>query len=1203
MNNFSHLLNTLREERNISKKELAGLAQVTPSYVSLLTRGVRTAPSEDTVNALARALDVDEETRQRLLVAAGYGSKLLSEQDSIPDTDNKLINTQIRSDEVDWGQAPNVRAFHGRQSQLRELQNWITKDHCQMILVYGIGGVGKTMMVTKLAESVQSGFAYIFWRSLLVPPDIETLLQECIQHFSQANPVNQLLLESIDERITTLIDYLNKHRCLLVLDNVESLLEAKKTGQYLAQYEGYSKLFKRLGTEVHKSCVLLTSREKPKDFTRVEGNESLVRSFLLLGMEQEGQDFLRKQGLREQNENTLQKLVDIYSANPLALKLVAGFIQEVFGNNALAFLKVGEHIFTDIRELLNKQFERLSSREQQIIYWLAIEHEPLSLDDLEGNLFPYQQTLDLLEALNALRRRSIIETNAAAAYYLQPIVLEYVTEEFIQRIEEEIKTGEIRLLGSHTLIAAQTSDYIRQIQADVILTPLIKQMRTTLDNDEIAHKLNSILVKLPEMRASEHVVVEYAAGNILNILLQLGVNLRNFDFSRQIVRQAYLQGFSVPGINFAYANLKGSVFTDVFSSVFSVAFSPDNQQLLAAGTANGEVRIWDTNRRLQFNLRGHNSRVRALAFHPKSARNILASGSQDTTIHLWDLENGQSLKTLEGQSWVYSVAFNHDGTLLVSGHDDHHIRIWDVEKGLLLKDISGHQGRVRAVAFSADGKTLASGSEDKTLRFWDVTAAYTLKMTQTCASWIYGIAFSPNGTWLASGHDDATIGLFDAHTGQHLQTLLGHQGRIRSVAFNHDGSLLASGSDDQTVLVWNVHTGQHFEPLKGQSSWVYSVAFSHDGSTLAGGSDDQTIQIWRIPHDSPSASLASHSTNTLKKILPLKTLQGYSNRIYSVAFNHTGTLLACGCEDRLVRLWNVETSEEVRLSGHENWVYSVAFNADSTCLISGSDDKTLRLWDVKTHQCLQVLKGHFDRVRAVAFHPHKKHLVASGSDDHTIRLWNIDKGLSVLLLEGHTNRVRAVAFSPQEELLASGSEDLSIIVWNATTGERLTTLRGHEDRVRAVAFSPDGKILASGSEDHTIWLWDVATGCVLHILKEHENWVHSVAFSPDGKTLASGSEDRTICLWHVADGKLLRRLPERNNWVYSVAFSPKEPMLASGSYNGMIEFWHGKTGQHLQTLESEKPYKDMNIFAVEGIDATQKAILTTLGASEEKGRL
>ncbi len=1196
MNNFSLLLDTLREERNISKKDLAERAHVTASYVSLLTRGGRNAPSEDTVNALASALDVDEETRQRLLVAAGHGSKPLSEQDDTP------INKQIRSAKVDWGQAPNVRTFHGRESQLHKLQEWITKDHCQIILVSGIGGIGKTMIVTKLAESVQSDFKYIFWRSLLVPCDIETLLQECIQHFSQENPVNQLLPESVDELITTLINSLSEHRCLLVLDNIESLLEPKTIGQYMAQYEQYSILFKRLGTEIHQSCVLLTSREKPRDFARLEGNDSLVRSFLLPGIEQEGQEFLRKQGLTEQNEsNMLQKLVDIYSGNPLALRLVSGFIQESFGGNVSAFLNAGEHIFTDIYELLHKQFERLSDLEQQIIYWLAIEHEPLSLDALEGNLFPYQQTLPLLEALNALRRRSMIETNTVASYYLQPIVLEYVTEEFIQRVKSEIETGEIRLFGSHTLIAAQTSDYIRQIQVDVILTPLIKQLKAMFNNDEIAQKLKSILDKLPDMRTHENVVVEYAAGNILNLLLQLQLDVRDFNFSHQIVRQAYLQGFSVPGINFSYANLKGSVFTDVFSSVFSVAFSPDNKQLLAAGTANGEVRVWDINGKLQFNLRGHNRRVRSLAFHPKSQRTMLASGSQDTTIRLWDVENGQSLRTLQGQSWVYSVAFNRDGTLLASGHDDHHIRIWDVEKGVLLHDIPGHQGRVRAVAFSPDGETLASGSEDKTICLWNVTTAYTLKTTQSCASWIYGIAFSPDGTLLASGHDDTTIGLFNAYTGQPLQTLRGHQGRIRSVAFNSTSSLLASGSDDQTVSIWNVQTGDPLELLRGQSSWIYSVAFSHDGNMLASGSDDQTIHLWHIPHDDSLASHSSHPGSMSKKIRLFKALQGYSNRIYSVAFNSTGSLLASGCEDHLVRLWDVETNEEVRLFGHENWVYSVAFNADDTYIVSGSDDKTLRVWDTSTHQCLPPLKGHYDRVRAVACHPHRKHIAASGSDDRSIRLWDIDKGLSTQVLEGHTHRVRAVAFSPDGNILASGSEDLSIILWNATTGEKLMTLQGHEDRVRAVAFSPNGKILASGSEDYTIRLWDVTTGSMLHVLKKHENWIHSVAFHPDGKTLASGSEDRTICLWHVSEGRLLQQLPERNNWVYSVAFAPKSPLLASGSYNGMIEFWHARTGEHLQTLESEKPYKDMNIFAVEGIDATQKAILKVLGASEEKG--
>ncbi|MCU7244286.1 MAG: WD40 repeat domain-containing protein [Microcystis aeruginosa WS75] len=224
-------------------------------------------------------------------------------------------------------------------------------------------------------------------------------------------------------------------------------------------------------------------------------------------------------------------------------------------------------------------------------------------------------------------------------------------------------------------------------------------------------------------------------------------------------------------------------------------------------------------------------------------------------------------------------------------------------------------------------------------------------------------------------------------------------------------------------------------------------------------------------------------------------------------------------------------SERNRLEGHDSYVYSVNFSPDGKTLVSGSDDKTIKLWDVETGQEIRTLKGHDDSVTSVNFSPDGKTLV-SGSWDNTIKLWDVETGQEIRTLKGHDFYVRSVNFSPDGKTLVSGSADNTIKLWNVETGQEIRTLKGHYALVNSVNFSPDGKTLVSGSADKTIKLWDVETGQEIRTLKGHDSFVTSVNFSPDGKTLVSGSWDKTIKLWNGSNGWGLSALMGRScAWV------------------------------------------------------------------------
>lgn len=1092
----------------------------------------------------------------------------------------------------DWGDAPTVKNFYGREEELADLRRWIVDERSPVVALSGFGGVGKTalaIMLGKQLMQIEGEFTFLIWHSLRDAPSVEDMLRECIRSFSSQRHVE--FPASIDEQITLFIEHLQRFRCLVIFDNFESVLRpGSLSGEYQQGYEAYGRLLERVGKVKHQSCFLLTSREEPREIARLEVEEPGVRSLLLPGMrEKEAESILRENALAG-SDSAFSELIGLYSGNPLALRLIAASIRDLFGNNIDAFLEAsrsgserGEEAIMvgDVADLLGQQFERLSNQERSVMYWLTIEREGISPGDLlEDNVQPISKGR-LFQILETLRHRSMIEPTGNGRFTLQPAIMEYVTDNFISKVYKEIIDGKIEALADFWLVKAQAKDYVRSIQTRVILAPVAYRLLTAFGKEESEKKLKGILAQLHETH--EH-TPGYAAGNILNLLVQLECDLRGYDFSHLYVWQANLQKARLPGVNFAHAELGKSIFTDTFERVLTAKLSPDGIHL-AAGTGSGDVYIWDASGDTPMPLyicRGHTDWVRSITFSQDGK--MLVSGSDDQTIRLWDVETGTCLSVLQGPSRVFSVALHPDGNTLASGHQDEIVRVWDWRTEECLHKLTGHMNRIWSVAFSPEGDMLASGSNDHTVRLWDVNRGECLRELKGHSHRVRSVAFSPDGVLLASGSKDSTIGIWEVKTGQLLRRIEGSLRGVKSVAFSPTGKILACGTDDRTIQLLDVDTGHPIKTIEGHTSWIRSVAFSSDGKTIVTSSEDQTVRLWEA------------STGQC-----LKTLQGYTEWVYAVAFSPDGKVVATGGGDLVVRLWKWEQSTErpIRaLEGQTDWVRSIAFSPNGELLAAGGEDNMVRLWRVSTGERLRKLEKHSGWVYAVAFSPDGE-LLASGSEDHTICLWRVSTGQPIKTLLGHPNWVRSVAFSPDGELLASGGEDKTVRLWRVSTGQLIETLEGHSGRIYAVAFSPDGKMFASGSEDGVIKLWDTDTRQPLLELQSHAGRIWSIAFSPDGELLASGSEDCTVRLWTVSTGQPFKTFSRFTNRVYSVAFSPDGKTIAGGSPDGTVKLW-SVNAEGVQTLKSERPYEDMNISGLEGLLTVQKDMLKALGAVEQE---
>lgn len=592
--------------------------------------------------------------------------------------------------------------------------------------------------------------------------------------------------------------------------------------------------------------------------------------------------------------------------------------------------------------------------------------------------------------------------------------------------------------------------------------------------------------------------------------------------------------------------------------VSSIAFSSDSK-LIATGSFDKTLRLWDVRSGTQLRvLNGHTEAVETAVFSPDNTK--LASGSYDKTARLWDVATGALLRVFEGEGIVYTIRFLPDNTLLTSESTDVKVKIWDVDTGTLQSTLEGpfnEWGSIQAISW--DGRLLVSRPTISTVVLRSARTGELLHILDGHSDWAGCVAFSRDNTMVTSAAGEVIM-LWEVGTGVLRAKLEGHEDRIRDVTVSQDGSLVASTSVDGTAKIWDAKTGALKQTFKYYLKDCVVIAFSLD-NTLVSGSDRGSLRLWDF--------MTTAAT-------PLETKK-CSKSVETIVVSPDGKLVTFGPWGRTIELWDT-TTETIRqtFEGHSDDILRVVFTPDSKLVASwSSTDKTIKIWNIEAGALLHAITGppQLEWINSIEFSPDSKLIATSSGWGGGIGLWKVATGKDGLVAPGPSTS-SGIAFSADSTLVASGSYDGDITFWDTVTGVNSRTFKGNSsnDRVEVYAITHDDKYLLFVSNSNIVTIWDLQTNSEYR--KVEPGSISAVAISQNGKMLASASYEAEFKLWDIENGSCICTI-KTGGRINKLAFSNHDAYLTTDRGVLRVDGSHGlpvPTQQNFQLDVFAKDY-------------------------------
>jgi len=581
----------------------------------------------------------------------------------------------------------------------------------------------------------------------------------------------------------------------------------------------------------------------------------------------------------------------------------------------------------------------------------------------------------------------------------------------------------------------------------------------------------------------------------------------------------------------------------------AVALTVDAGQLLT-GTVAGPIIQWDLAAGAALRtLSGHSGEVTGLV----ARGGTLFSSGTDSTVRLWNLENGQNVRSINHGAAVRCLAVTSDGVTIASGGEDKLIKLWNAVDGAEDGSLAGHAEAAQTLAFRKNAAWLVSSGADG-FRVWDAAAALQREFVPAVEDGFVSAGFpADEADQLAVVTADAR-GRLRRHEPQLVRMFLGHEGAVRSVAFLPDGKGLVSGGIDKTVRLWSLVEGGEPQTFGGLENPVADVAVSPAGDLVSAASAGGKVVVWS-PADGMQQATLEHPA-----------------AVRAVRFDSSGARVATCGADNLVRLWDVSSGRLLeQLSGHTEAVTAAVYLPDGR-VVSASEDKTAQIW---TPAAARLVVAHEGGVGGLSLSADGA-IAASLGADKAVRLWNTQTGEPAREVPFDAE-IRSARLRGDGRQLAVAAADGKLHLWPLAE-KPAAGQKGQEKEetagpttieigspLLATAYSPDGAKLAVAAEDNRIRVYDPATGHLLEIAAG-EAPARSLAFGPDGMRLLAGAGNngslQPLALLYLREA----HAGEPTTVAYVPAENPADSILSTGGRDRQVTFWNPQTATPLGSL-------------------------------------
>ncbi|KAG8353183.1 hypothetical protein FVEN_g8811 [Fusarium venenatum] len=526
-------------------------------------------------------------------------------------------------------------------------------------------------------------------------------------------------------------------------------------------------------------------------------------------------------------------------------------------------------------------------------------------------------------------------------------------------------------------------------------------------------------------------------------------------------------------------------------AIFSVAFFPKGD-ILVSGCQDKSVRLWSVeDGRCLRRLRGHNSAVNQVVASPDGQFvtfcSSLDKGDGSGKIWIWSIPERECLHEWQGH-WgtVHSVDFSSDSELVTFGTADGLIYVWRVKDGVCIYTLEGHEEPVHSAVFAPDLSYLASSSADGTVRIWNF-AEEQCQQVFDCQTWTTTISVSPDSKQISAASSDNVIQIWNVEQTRCEYELIGHTSYVNSTVFSPDAKLLVSGSHDFTVRVWPANAPPKKQKLDDKPRGLGAIIVSPDHSIIASAELAGSIKLWDFRGGGMIREMRAAGCDFL--------------HVDEFQFSPDGKrLLVLGYSSGSVGwLWSVDDGECIHDFTEHEWTANHAtFLRDSKTVIIGCDDYVIRRWNIEDG-FMDELIGHESAISVVSVSKNPE-MLACGDYGGIVRLWDPLDGTVLHKLHGPEGETTTAVFYQGGELLAISYSDNTIRIWNTKTGICAKMLTSTED-IGSVSFAPDLAFLVSTHSDDTVRIWRIEDETCLHAQKFPRIGSCDIEFNGSGSQL------------------------------------------------------------------------------------------------------